>query len=119
MNKKNYKNDPKEVKWYYDWGVLAPHCPACDELAYEEDRCVFCGQPFIFTEKPEPDLKVTGEIFWAVMPSQNSIYVFELGTGALVCHESVEGKWDEEKLKQHLTQIEEKWEKLEKRCYNR
>lgn len=115
MDKKNYKNEPKEVNWYYDYGLLVPHCPACDELAYEEDRCVFCGQPFIYTEKPEPDLKVTGDIFWAVMPSKNSIYVFEQCTGALVCHESVEGEWEEEKLKQHLTQIEEKWKKIEKR----
>lgn len=104
--KKNYKNDPKEVVWYYDYGVLVPHCPECDELAYEHDRCVFCGQPFIYTEKPVPDLKVVGKRFWAVMPSKTSIYVFENCTGALVCTESVNGEWDEEKLKKHLENIE-------------
>lgn len=39
---------PLPVKWqeeYYD-GVLYPHCPACGELAYEKDHCVFCGRRF-------------------------------------------------------------------------
>ncbi len=39
---------PLPVKWqeeFYD-GILYPHCPACGELAYEKDHCVFCGRRF-------------------------------------------------------------------------
>ena len=49
---RNYNNDPKNVVWFKDWGELKPHCPACNEIAYEEKRCVFCGQPYIMIEKP-------------------------------------------------------------------
>lgn len=99
-------SEKKEVKWCYDWGVLIPFCPYCDEPAYEKDKCVFCGKEYITTPKPIPDLEVYGDRFYAVMPSKTSIYIFEQVTGALVCHESVSGKWDKEKLEKHLKEIE-------------
>lgn len=104
--KPNYDKEIKMVNWYHDWGVLVPHCPSCDELAYGKERCVFCGQPYLMTPKPIPKLEVYGDTLYAVMPSKTSIYVFEQVTGALVCHQSVEGEWDKEKLKKHLEKIE-------------
>lgn len=39
---------PLPVDWHPDFwdGVSYPHCPACGELAYEKDYCVFCGRRF-------------------------------------------------------------------------
>ena len=36
----------EKVKWYHDWGVLVAHCPYCDELDYEKNRCIFCGKEY-------------------------------------------------------------------------
>lgn len=39
---------PLPVNWHEDFadGISYPHCPACDELAYQKDHCVFCGRRF-------------------------------------------------------------------------
>lgn len=39
---------PLPVNWHPDFGdgIEYPHCPACDELAYQKDHCVFCGRRF-------------------------------------------------------------------------
>ena len=96
----------KWVKWYHEWGLLVAHCPYCDELAYEKNRCVFCGKEYEYTQKPVPDLKAESKMLWAVMPSNDSIYVFDRLSNGLVRHESVCGKWDDKKLKRHLEELE-------------
>lgn len=39
---------PLPVNWHPDFGdgIEYPHCPVCDELAYQKDHCVFCGRRF-------------------------------------------------------------------------
>ena len=36
----------KTVRWRWDSGVYVPFCPYCDELAYEHDKCAFCGEEY-------------------------------------------------------------------------
>ena len=38
---------PRPINWREEYGTVYPFCPACDEFAYDLNRCVFCGQPFI------------------------------------------------------------------------
>ena len=38
--------EPMEVIWQEDYSMMVPVCPKCKELAYENEYCVFCGQPF-------------------------------------------------------------------------
>ena len=35
-----------KVEYYYDYGVYIGHCPLCNEVAYEDTHCVFCGCEF-------------------------------------------------------------------------
>lgn len=47
--KPNGKNTPMRITWetgYHNTG-LWPRCPACGEMPYGLERCVFCGQKFI------------------------------------------------------------------------
>lgn len=43
----DYTNNPVEVKRIvHTDGTTFPICPSCGEIAYEYDRCLFCGQRF-------------------------------------------------------------------------
>ena len=42
---------PRPVNWRHEYGSVFPFCPACDEFAYDQRRCVFCGQPFTESKK--------------------------------------------------------------------
>lgn len=35
------------IQWEQDYGGISPVCPACGEMPYSLERCVFCGQKFI------------------------------------------------------------------------
>lgn len=43
---RNRDCEPMEVIWQEDYSMMVPVCPKCKELAYENEYCVFCGQPF-------------------------------------------------------------------------
>lgn len=61
--KKNGKAPPLPLKWEPDItgrGMGWPICPACGEMPYSTDQCLFCGQRFVedeavkrYTETPE------------------------------------------------------------------
>lgn len=62
--KPNGKAEPVLIAWEeYPFDGTFPMCPACGEMPYSVDRCVFCGQRFIKDvrarewEKP-PEIKV-------------------------------------------------------------
>lgn len=54
-NKNATKNQPKEIIWEDVCDRVMPFCPTCHEPAYQEDRCVFCGQKFIWVESEEAE----------------------------------------------------------------
>lgn len=45
--KKNGKNPPVKIGWEQSYDGVYPQCPACGEMPYSTERCVFCGQKFI------------------------------------------------------------------------
>lgn len=46
--KPNGKKLPLPIEWERSYGdSIFPMCPACGEMPYSMDRCVFCGQRFI------------------------------------------------------------------------
>lgn len=52
-DKKNGKAPPLPLEWEPDFegrGMGWPICPACGEMPYSTERCVFCGQQFIQDE---------------------------------------------------------------------
>lgn len=50
--KVNGKEPPQTLDWMeqIDGGYI-PVCPACGEVPYSTERCVFCGQRFVQDEK--------------------------------------------------------------------
>ena len=47
-DKVNGKAEPLPLRWTEDYeGHKYPECPACGEMPYDMDRCVFCGQRFL------------------------------------------------------------------------
>lgn len=55
-DKVNGKADPLPIKWVMGYmGVPEPWCPACGEIPYRPDRCIFCGQRFIQNEEVGSD----------------------------------------------------------------
>lgn len=59
-DKPNGKNDPVEVRYENDYGMMMPYCPSCGEMAYSTERCVFCGQKFTDVKAPKNKTKIIG-----------------------------------------------------------
>jgi hypothetical protein len=99
----NSKQPIKDVLWYLDCGVMVAHCPSCEELAYEENECVFCHQKYRYTPKPKgyEDTVITiGE--WEICQVYGSWGVYITHNGKLIIHASCSQKLSEEKLKEWL-----------------
>ena len=66
----------KKVKWRWDYGVYIPVCPYCDEPAYYEDKCCFCGLPYKWVDKSKNTTVSQGE-YTVVQVSNNSVYLYK------------------------------------------
>lgn len=59
--KVNAGNDPVKIGWEKSYDGVWPKCPACGEMPYSIEQCVFCGQRFLQDEilkeyaKPTPE----------------------------------------------------------------
>ena len=54
--KPNFTAEPMQALRECSYGVTITVCPACHEPAYEEGRCVFCGQRYTEPEVPPEDI---------------------------------------------------------------
>ncbi len=88
----------KRVKWEWDYGVYVPLCPYCKELAYEKDKCVFCGKPYLWVEGKYKDTVVKVGEYTVVQATNNHISIYE--NGKLVYHAACTKKKTEVELKQ-------------------
>ena len=90
----------KKVNWRWDMGVYVPFCPHCDELAYDETHCVFCGKKYKWVDgEIKPTVVEHGE-YTIVQCTNNHIQVYR--DGRMVMHSSCTSKLTEEELKQHV-----------------
>lgn len=54
--KPNGRKPPIRIAWEKDYdGGVYPACPACGEMPYSTERCIFCGQKFIQDDKKLQD----------------------------------------------------------------
>ena len=78
----------KKVIWHSEYGEgLYPFCPHCNEFAYEQDKCVFCGKPYEWVESPVKPTVVEVDGYKVVQGSNNHINIFT-ADGRLVYHAS-------------------------------
>lgn len=89
-DKPNGKKDPVKIDWRKEYGMTVPYCPSCGEMAYETERCKFCGQKFIQEEGP----KEKTEIFGATANED----------GILVCEKC--GNYDSMQMVSHIDGVD-------------
>ena len=88
----------KKIVWRSECGEgIYPFCPYCDELAYEKDKCVFCGKPYEWTEDPAPPTIVEVGDCKVIQTSNNHIQIYN-GEGRLVYHATCTKKMTKEQL---------------------
>ena len=89
----------KKVSWKWDMDVYMPFCPHCDEPAYEEDHCAFCGKPYKWVEGAGKLTVVEYGNYTIIQCTNNAILVYK--NNQLVLHSSCNKKLTEEELKAH------------------
>lgn len=96
--------DIKNIVWRWDWGCYVPFCPYCDEAAYEEDKCSFCGKPYKWVEgKHKPTKVIVGE-YTVVQNPSNHIHIYK--GDKWVFHASCTKKKTEDELKEMVAYFE-------------
>ena len=86
----------KKVKWRCDLGVYVPLCPHCNELAYEKDKCVFCGKEYEWVEGKRKETIIEYGEYTIVQATNNHISIYK--NGRLIYHASCTKKKSEEEL---------------------
>ena len=67
----------KTINWRWDMGVYVPFCPYCDELAYEHDKCAFCGKEYEWIDGDyKPTEVVVGE-YVVCQSTSKDIYLYK------------------------------------------
>lgn len=96
----NSKEPPKKILWYEDYDIMLPWCPSCNEPAYEHDKCVFCGQPFIWVDKPKgyEDIVVSYKDYTATQVYGSWGVYIEKKNGTLCTHMSCARKMSKREL---------------------
>ncbi len=61
-DKKNGKAPPRHIVWDRGEYGTFPECPACGEMPYSYERCIFCGQKFLPDETAEEMKKPAEEV---------------------------------------------------------
>lgn len=69
--------EKKPIEWRWDYGVYVPFCPYCDELAYEHDKCAFCGKEYQWIAGDyKPTEVVVGE-YVVCQSTSKDIYLYK------------------------------------------
>lgn len=90
----------KKVNWRWEYGVYVPFCPYCDEVAYEKDRCVFCGKDYEWVEGEYDETIVNMGEYTAVQCTNNHIHIYK--GNKMVLHSSCTEKKTEDDLREML-----------------
>ena len=94
----------KKVKWRWDWECYVPLCPYCNELAYENDHCVFCKKEYKWVNKSKDRVVIVGE-YTVVQTSNNHISITK--DGRMVFHASCTKRKSKRNLKKMVQHYEE------------
>ena len=115
-NKNRNKGKKGKVIYITEYGLTLPYCPFCNEPAYDDEYCVFCGAEFIKPTKEEMDevKKANHEykvIYKNVVLIQVGCSVYQYKDNKLISHWSLAKPFTEEELLKEAKKIS--GEKLE------
>ena len=96
-----------KIKYYEDNFVYIGHCPMCNEIAYEQTNCVFCGCEF---EKPtEEEIRAKKEANHDIEVTKGNITLYqvcnslyEFRDGNLVSHSTLGKPLTKEELEKMI-----------------
>ena len=101
----NWVNVGKKGKIEYscEYGIVIPVCPFCNEPAYEEEQCIFCGAKFEQPTKEEQEEvnKANHEFtvtYKNVTLHQIASAVYQYKNNRLISHWSLTRPYTEEEL---------------------
>lgn len=97
----------KKVNWLIEGdGGKFPFCPYCNEFAYEQDHCVFCGKKYKWREswwRKERSV-IVGE-YTVVQTTNNHIGITK--GGRMVYHAQCTKRLSKRQLKKHVDYYKE------------
>ena len=98
----------KKVKWRWDMGCYIAFCPYCNEPAYFDEHCEFCGKEYKWKEgRYKPREGVVGK-YTVIQTSSRGIYIYDNDRNKLVSHASCTKR----KSKRQLKKMVEHYEKI-------
>lgn len=92
----------KKVVWKYEFDneTKYPFCPYCNEFAYKEEKCLFCGKPYEWVEEETATVLVEFEGYKVVQTSNNHIHLYK--DSKLIMHIPCTRKMTVEELKKEV-----------------
>ena len=84
--------------------MYVPFCPHCGELAYEEDKCVFCDKPYNRVEGDVRPVKVSKGDYTVIQSTNNHISLYK--NGKLIMHAQHNQKKTEKELLEEIDSYE-------------
>lgn len=94
----------KKINWRWDYSVYVPFCPYCDELAYEQEKCVFCGKSYKWVEPKYKPKKIQVDGYTVVQSTNNHIQIYD-ASDKMVYHASCNKKLTEQELAEQVKRV--------------
>jgi hypothetical protein len=107
----------KKIQWRWDYGVYMCFCPYCDEPAYENGKCVFCGKQYKWIEPKYKPTKVQVGDYAVVQATNNNIAIYDKD-GQMLYHAQCPKKMTEEELVKQVDYLKKMQEKYKKEKNN-
>lgn len=99
-----------KIKYYEDNFVYIGHCPMCNEIAYEQTNCVFCGCEF--EEPTEEEIKAKKEANHEIEVTNGNVTLHQMGNslfkrvdGKLISHSTLLKPYTKEELERLVKKI--------------
>ena len=105
-----------KVKWQWDWGIYIPVCPYCNEPAYDECKCLFCGKPYKWVDGKYKPTEVTVGEYTVVQSTNHHIVLYK--NERMVMHIPHTKKMSEEELIEQISFYEAMCEYDKERANN-
>lgn len=99
-----------KIKYWDDWGIYIGHCPMCNEIAYEQTNCVFCGCDF--EEPTEEEIKAKKEANHEIEVTNGNVTLHQVCNslykyvdGKLISHSTLLKPYTKEELERLVKKL--------------
>lgn len=89
----------KEVKWRWDMGCYIAFCPYCNEPAYFDEHCEFCGKEYKWKEGRHKPRQVYVGKYTIIQAPSRTVFAYDNDRGRLVWHSACTKRLSKRNLK--------------------